>query len=82
MNKAQIKQVMTVIRPAIRALYGMQRLHLIGYKLVAYNTAGDIIGGWFTVGNRTGRIYKVKLVDYTEIDTVYEDKVETDAKID
>lgn len=63
MDKDEMRSVMTIIRPAIWALYGRQKLRLSGYAMV--DLFGSFIElGWFEVeGN--GWHYKLKIVKNT-----------------
>ena len=59
MNSKQIKAVMAIIRPALRALAGTQKFRLVKYWL---STSPDY--GWYTIrGSRNGTLWKVKVED-------------------
>lgn len=56
MNKDEVKHVMAIIRPAIYALYGRQKLKLSAYSKVNVQYAAGMgesgmsdISGWFEV---------------------------------
>lgn len=65
MNKDEIKYMMGILRPAIKALYGRQPLMLTGYAMVDIQYE-FVKFGWFEVEGRFGgdpRFYKVRIED-------------------
>jgi len=48
MDEYQIKRIMKILRPAIWAMYGRQKLRLAGYTLLEYED-DKVKGGWFEV---------------------------------
>lgn len=73
MTKQQIKLALSIIRPAIRALTGQQKIRMIGYSDVYLNSSSMVIfksGTFFiVVGNEKYRvqIYSDKIGTLKEI---------------
>ena len=72
MNKHQIKEVMSLIRPALRALTGVQKYWLVGYSLVEYKY-GRVVYGYFKVrGKGLHRVQVVK-IDKDKVTDIYQE---------
>lgn len=66
MNKQQIKEVMKIVRPSLRALTGEQGFKLVKYSMVkimqSHLPGFSEYSGWFQCqANRSRKMYKVNI---------------------
>jgi hypothetical protein len=61
MTKEQIKLVLNIIRPAIRALTGEQKIELTGYEDITVNTKDEVRFGIFFVSAGNGKKYQAMI---------------------
>ena len=71
MNKKQIKEILAIVRPAIIAIYGRQRIILTAYNKMSDNCLWVEIEGWVA---DDPILYKAR-IEYDEITYLNEGKL-------
>ena len=56
---------MTILRPAIYALHGRQKLKMSGYSMVELTGDYFVKFGWFEVHSSNDRCYKARVINDT-----------------
>jgi hypothetical protein len=78
MDKKEIKEAMSVIRPAIWALFGRRSVEIVGYSQLKVDLISGFLGkGHFEIidiNNEDKGYFKVKMVDWliTDLEWVSE----------